>query len=131
MTGARAFAADRGSAAAEFALASALLATLTLAVLQLALALHVRNTIADAAAEGARASALIGATDADGVLRAKTLIASALDEKYARDVALTRATSGEGVVIEITVRAPLPLVGLVGPVNAMEVTGRATAEPLR
>jgi len=127
----RALAIDRGSAAAEFALVSALLATLTLAVLQLALALHVRNTIADAAAEGARASALIGATDADGVLRAKSLISSTLDEAYAREVVLTRSASGEGVVIEITVRAPLPVLGLIGPANAMEVTGRATAEPLR
>lgn len=107
-----------------------LLVALLLAVLQLAFALHVRNTLADAAAEGARYRALVGVTDADGVQRTRTLIATALGEAYARDVALTRSGSGGDEVIEVTVRAPLPALGLLGPANAMEVTGRATVEPL-
>jgi Flp pilus assembly protein TadG len=109
---------------------SILLIALLLGVVQLALALHVRNTLTDAAAEGARYSALVGATDADGVHRVKALITSALAEEYARDVALTRTGSGEGGVIEVTVRAPLPVIGLLGPAGGVEVTGRATVELL-
>ncbi|MDQ2661335.1 MAG: pilus assembly protein, partial [Actinomycetota bacterium] len=48
---------ERGSAVAEFTLVGILLTVLALAVVQLALALHVRNTMLDAAAEGARYAA--------------------------------------------------------------------------
>ncbi|WP_414172598.1 TadE/TadG family type IV pilus assembly protein [Clavibacter tessellarius] len=43
---------DRGSAPAEFVMVGALLVVLALSVVQLALALHVRTTVLDAAAEG-------------------------------------------------------------------------------
>ena len=49
---------EEGSAVAEFSLVGVLLTALLLAVVQLALALHVRNTVLDAAAEGARYAAL-------------------------------------------------------------------------
>src|SRR5699024_8700584 len=45
---------ERGSAVVEFVLVSVLVVTLLLGVLQLTLALHVRNTVVDAAGEGAR-----------------------------------------------------------------------------
>ncbi|RIJ01598.1 pilus assembly protein, partial [Clavibacter nebraskensis] len=51
---------DRGSAPAEFVMVGALLVVLALSVVQLALALHVRTTVLDAAAEGARTAALAG-----------------------------------------------------------------------
>lgn len=97
-----------------------------LGVLQLAVALHVRNTLADAAAEGARYAALVGATEADSVRRVKELIGTAVAEDYARDVRL----AVRGGVIEVTVRAPLPAIGLLGPAGGVEVTGRATVEAL-
>ena len=50
---------------AEFTLVGVLLTVLALAVVQLALALHVRNTLLDAAAEGARYAALAGSSDGD------------------------------------------------------------------
>jgi Flp pilus assembly protein TadG len=115
---------------AEFVLVGVLLTALVLAVMQLAVALHVRNTLADAAAEGARYTALVGATDADGVHRVKALIGTAIADDYAKDVSLTRTTVGGDTVIEVTVRAPLPALGLLGPANAVEVRGRATVEPL-
>ncbi|WP_307807351.1 TadE/TadG family type IV pilus assembly protein [Naasia sp. SYSU D00948] len=46
-------ASDDGSAPAEFVMVGAVLVLLVLSVLQLGLALHVRNTVTDAAAEGA------------------------------------------------------------------------------
>jgi Flp pilus assembly protein TadG len=67
---------DRGSAPAEFVMVGALLVVLALSVIQLALALHVRTTVLDAAAEGARTAALAGATRADGVERTRDLITS-------------------------------------------------------
>ncbi|MET0782884.1 MAG: TadE/TadG family type IV pilus assembly protein, partial [Leifsonia flava] len=65
---------ERGSAVVEFTLVSVLLTTLALAVVQLALALHVRNTVIDAAAEGARYAALADNTLADGEERTRMLI---------------------------------------------------------
>lgn len=98
--------------------------------MQLAIALHVRNTLADAAAEGARYTSSVGATDADGVRRVKELIGTAVAVEYANDVSLTRRVTADGTVIEVTVRAPLPAIGLLGPAGGVEVTGRATVEGL-
>lgn len=107
-----------------------LLCTVLAAVLQLAVALHVRNTLADAAAEGARYAALLGASDADAEARVRALIDGALAETYTDDIAVARRATADGVALEVTVRAPLPVFGLLGPERAMEVTGRATVETL-
>ena len=56
---------------AEFVLVGVLLTALLLAVVQLALALHVRNTVLDAAAEGARYAALAGSSAEAGVQRTR------------------------------------------------------------
>ena len=74
---------DRGSAPAEFVMVGALLTVLTLSVMQLGLALHIRNTVLDAAAEGARVAALADNGLADGVARTTDLISVALGEAYA------------------------------------------------
>jgi Flp pilus assembly protein TadG len=121
---------ERGAAIAEFALVSALLAALVLGVLQLALALHVRNTLIDAAAEGARYAALLDATPRDGEQRTRALIAAALTPEYARDVRAAQRPSADGPIVEVSVRATLPVLGLLGPAGALEVTGRAPVETL-
>lgn len=115
---------DEGSAPVEFVLVGTLLTLLVLSVLQLGLALHVRNTVADAASEGARAAALAGASAADGAERTRRLIAAALGPGYRVDVA-ARALAG---MAEVTVRADLPVLGLVGPTRALEVAGHAPLE---
>ena len=61
---------ETGSAVAEFVMVGALLTVLTLSVIQLGLALHIRNTVIDAAAEGARFGSLADNQLADGVARA-------------------------------------------------------------
>jgi Flp pilus assembly protein TadG len=123
---------DRGSAPAEFVMVGALLVVLALSVLQLALALHVRTTVLDAAAEGARvaASALAGASRADGVARTHDLIATAVGERYARDVTAATGTVLGHPVVSVTVRTTLPLLGLLGVDRALEVTGHAAVERL-
>ncbi len=120
---------DSGSAVAEFIMVSALLTLLTLAVLQLGLALLVRNTLVDAAAEGAGFGALADNSPGDGVERTIELITTALGEQYAHDVtASTGSYLGQPALI-VTVTAPLPLVGLLGPAS-LEVTGHAAVETL-
>ncbi|CAN5232822.1 hypothetical protein BH11ACT4_BH11ACT4_12000 [soil metagenome] len=109
---------------------AALLTVLTLSVIQLGLALFIRNTVVDAAAEGARFGALADNSLADGVDRATDLITTALGPSYARDVtAGTGSYLGHPAVI-VTVRAPLPLIGLVGIDDGLEVSGHAAIETL-
>lgn len=105
-----------------------LLMVLLLAVVQLALALHVRNTVLDAAAEGARYAALAGSSPAAGVERTRRLIDAAIAAEYAADVSATTAHVGGAPAIAVTVRTSLPVIGLLGPERAMEVTGHAAIE---
>lgn len=121
---------ETGSTPAEFVMVGALLTALTLAVLQLGLALLVRNTVIDAAAEGARFGALADNTPSDGAARTADLISTALGESYAGDVSATTGSYLGQPALIVTVRAPLPLVGLLGP-SALEVSGHAAVETLR
>ncbi len=105
-----------------------LLTALLLAVVQLALALHVRNTVLDAAAEGARYAALAGSSPAAGVERTRRLIDAAIAAEYASDVSAATTTVGGAPAIAVTVRAVLPVVGLFGPERGLEVTGHAAIE---
>lgn len=107
-----------------------LLTITTLAVLQLALALLVRNTVLDAASEGARYATLIGNAPADGAARAAELIRTALGPDYAGDVDAVIGTQLGVPAIVVTVRAPLPVLGLIGPTGGIEVAGHAPLETL-
>ena len=120
--------AERGSAVVDFVLVGALTTILFAAVLQLALALHVRATLVDCAAEGARYAALEGSTVEAGAERTQDLVASALAPGFAQDVR-AEATTVDGVpVVRVEVSAPLPLVGLLGPGGVLTVDGHAVRE---
>lgn len=119
---------DAGSAAAEFVMVGALLTVLLLSVLQLGFALLIRNTVLDAAAEGARFGALADRTPADGVARTVDLISTALGPVYAGDVSAATGSHLGHPTLTITVRAPLPLIGLAGVPGGLEVSGRAAIE---
>ncbi|MFA9276589.1 MAG: TadE/TadG family type IV pilus assembly protein [Rhodoluna sp.] len=121
---------ESGSAVVEFVFVGILLTFLTLGVLQLGLALHVRNTIQDAASEGARWGALIDSTPADGVQRTKELITTAVGDQYAQDIAVSSQQWMGAPATVITVKAPLPMIGLWGPATSMEVSGHAATEVL-
>ncbi|WP_306298850.1 TadE/TadG family type IV pilus assembly protein, partial [Cellulomonas iranensis] len=60
---------DAGAAVVDFTLVGGLVVVLFVAVVQLALVQHVRNTCVDAAAEGARYAAHVGRAPADGAAR--------------------------------------------------------------
>lgn len=121
---------ENGSAVAEFVMVSAMLTLLTLSVLQLGLALHIRNTVLDAAAEGARFGSLADNSLADGVTRTRDLISTALSAGYAQDVSARLGTYAGHPAAIVTVRTPLPLFGLVGIDGGLEVSGHAALETL-
>lgn len=120
---------DSGSAVAEFVMVSMLVVVLGMGVIQLGLALHVRNTLIACAAEGARLGARADASTSEAADRTRSLVADVLSPVYAQDVSSRRASTTDGVrVVEVTVVAPVPVVGLLGPSGAMTVTGRAFDE---
>jgi Flp pilus assembly protein TadG len=120
---------DAGAAVVDFVLVGSLVTLVFLGVVQLATVLHVRNTLIDCASEGARYGALAGSTPDAGAERARELIEADLSAAYAADVVSRRAQVGGLETVEVRVRAPLPVVGLVGVGRVVAVTGHAVAEP--
>ena len=107
---------------------SGLVVFIFLAVMQLGLALHVRNTLTLAASEGARAGARLDASPEVGVVRAREVVTGSLSARFAGDIsASTAAVDGVEVVV-VTIRAPIPVIGPIGPERALAVTGRAFRE---
>ncbi len=120
---------ERGSAVVDFVLVGALLTIFFLAIIQLTLVLHVRNTLIDAAASGARYGTLADRNAADARDRTGELIGMALNPDFAKDVTTTEVTFQGIRALEVTVRAPLPVIGLIGPRDALEVKGHAAIQP--
>lgn len=116
---------ERGSAVVDFVLVGALLTMFFLAIIQLALVLHVRNTLIDAAASGARYGTLADRSAADARQRTGELIATALNGSFAQDIETREVTFQGLLTLEVTVRAPMPVVGLIGPRDLLEVKGHA------
>ncbi len=95
------------------------------AILQLGLALYVRNTIAACAQEGARYGAdadfvsqgaeMMTARAAD---RTTSCINSAVSSAFSRNVTASAPTLADGgapvAVVEVRVASPLPVIGLFG-----------------
>lgn len=120
---------EDGSAPVEFVLVGTLLTVLTLGVLQFALAVYVRNVVHDAAVEGAYHGALADTEPAAGAERAERLVAIATGGLPAHARAVQSTVHGEPIV-EVTVVATLPLIGLFGIPDALEVTGHAPSQSL-
>ncbi len=119
---------DSGTAVVDFVLVMMLLVPLVLGIGQVGLVLHVRNTLASAASEGARAAAPLGATPGDGAARTRTMIRKALADRYATDVSASW-TVVEGVAgAEVVVRTDVPALGLFGPSVSLTVRGHAVRE---
>jgi len=119
---------ERGSAVVDFVLVLVVLVPLFLGILQVALVLMVRNTLASAASEGARYAATIDRGPADGAARTRQQIDDAISGRFARDVdASTELVDGARTVV-VTVRATVPALGLGGPGISIEVSGHAVEE---
>lgn len=119
---------ERGAAVVEFVLVMVLLVPIVLGIAQVALVLHVRNTLAAAASEGARASAPLGASPADGAQRARSMIQAALDDRYARDISSSWTMVDGMPGTQVEVRAKVPALGLFGPSVPVTVSGHAVRE---
>lgn len=119
---------ERGSAVAEYVMVSGLVVLLFMAVFQLGLVLHVRNTLISCASEGARLGARADAEPGLGAARARELIEASLSGGYADDVTVGTGVVGGVQVVEVRVRSPFPVVGLLGPDGQLDVTGRAFLE---
>ena len=119
---------ERGAAVVDFVLIGALLTLLFLAIVQLTLVLHVRNTLIDAAASGARYGTLADRNDGDAKERTVQLITAALNSDFARDVGTSESTFQGIRTLEVTVRAPLPIIGFIGPRALLEVKGHAAIQ---
>lgn len=105
-----------------------LVVLLFMAVLQLGFVLHIRNTLISCASEGARLGARADAEPGSGAVRARELIAASLSQRYADDVSVGSGVVGGVQVVEVRVRAPFPVIGLLGPAGRLDVTGRAFLE---
>ncbi|MFB4354473.1 pilus assembly protein [Microbacterium sp. LS_15] len=119
---------DRGSSPVEFVLVGTMLTALTLAVLQLALAVYVRNVVHDAALEGAHHAALADVALEEGASRAREVITQAIGSSYAGDVSAARVERSGRRVVVVRIRTALPVIGLIGIPSAMQVDAHAPAE---
>ncbi|GAB7193281.1 hypothetical protein NUM3379_39900 [Kineococcus sp. NUM-3379] len=119
---------EDGSAVAEFAAVAALLTLLFLLVVQVALVQHVRATAVDCASEGARFGALAGGSAAAGAERARRLLRLSLAPRYAQDVSARVVEVGGVQTVQVRVRAPLPVLGLVDAGRSLDVRGHAVRE---
>lgn len=119
---------DRGAAVVEFALVSILLTVLVLGVLQVGLALYVRNTLVACASAGARYGANADRTPADGAVHTEQLVSQSLAHRYAVDVSGDVEVRDGAEVVVVEISAPLPVVGLIGPGGGITVRGHALRE---
>jgi hypothetical protein len=112
----------------DFALVGALLTLVFIGLVQLAVVLHVRNTLISCATEGARYGALADRDPTAGVQRTRDLITADLNAGYAANVsAATEHVAGLDTVV-VRVQAPLPVIGLLGFGRAVTVSGHAVRE---
>ncbi|MFS0867191.1 TadE/TadG family type IV pilus assembly protein [Microbacterium sp. 179-B 1A2 NHS] len=119
---------DRGSTPVEFVLVGVLLTVLTLGVLQLGLAVYVRNVVHDAAVEGAYHGALADVTTDAGASLARQIVEQAVGDGFVEAVTARESSALGHPTVDVTVVTRLPLVGLLGVPGGWEVTARAPAE---
>jgi len=119
---------ETGAAVVDFVLVSMVLVPLVLGLIQVGLVLHVRNTLAAAATEGARYGANIDRSPADGAARTREQVAGAIAGRFAGDVTAGRETVGGVPTVVVRVRAVVPPLGLWGPGVDLSVTGHGVEE---
>ena len=119
---------DPGSAIVDFVLVVVVVVPLFLGILQVALVLHVRNTLASAASEGARYAATIDRTPQAGVVRTRQQIAGAIADRFASNVTAHSVRVSGAPGVRVNVVAEVPPLGLWGPAVRLSVSGHAVEE---
>lgn len=117
-----------GAAVADFVMVSALVTAMFLAVFQVGLALHIRNTLVSCASEGARLGARADAEPGLAQQRTQTLISQSLSPRFAEHVSagVVEVAGVRAVAVDVT--SPLPVLGPWGPHAGLHVVGRAFLE---
>ena len=127
---------ESGSEPASFALVMPLVLILVLGLMQLALALWVHTTLIDAAGAGAHAAALSGAPASAADDTVRSVLASTLGPDYVHTVSAERVTlttlsgpysTSDLEVMEVRVKAPMPVIGLFG-AGDLTAVGHAVIE---
>lgn len=117
---------DDGNATVEFLLVAVLVVAVALGVIQLTLALHVRNVLISSAHEGAHVAALADRSLEDGAARTEFLVESALGGIPAEYT--TSHVFIDGVpAVQVTVVASVPMVGMWGATD-QRISAHALAE---
>jgi Flp pilus assembly protein TadG len=119
---------DRGAAVVDFVLVLVVLVPLFLGIFQVALVLHVRNTLTAAASEGARYAAANDRSVAAGAARTREQIAGALAGRFARHVTARPAMVSGAPGVEVDVTADVPALGIWGPAVRLHLSGHAVEE---
>ena len=123
---------DDGAAVVEFVLISALVMGLLLAVLQVAVYVHVRNVVAASAQEGARYAANADVDSGAGAPRTLDIVGNALGGSTADGLSCSSAEELDStglvlVVVQCTGAVPA-LFGALGDLLPVNATGRAIKE---
>jgi Flp pilus assembly protein TadG len=118
---------DRGSAPVEFVFVAPLVLLIFAAIVQIALAMHVRSTLVASAAEGARAGAEYGSDPRVAIERTRAAVATSIADGVVQDISVRHERNAGVPVVAVTIRAKLPLFGLLGP-STLVVTGHALDE---
>lgn len=117
-----------GSAVVDFVLVLLVLVPLFLGIIQVALVLHVRNTLTSAASEGARYAATVDRPIEAGVARTRQQIAGAIAARFASDVTARPVQVRGAPGVRVDVVAEVPPLGLWGPAVELSVSGHAIEE---
>jgi Flp pilus assembly protein TadG len=123
---------ERGAAVVEFVLITVPLLFLLLAVLQVAVYLHLRNVVVASAAEGARYGANADRATVDGGPFAEQVLAHGVSERTAsaiRCTATEQAGAGGTVLVAVHCRGSVPaLLSALGDLLPVDSTARAIKE---
>ncbi|APF41682.1 hypothetical protein BHE16_03320 [Neomicrococcus aestuarii] len=109
----------------EFVLVSTLVIALFISIVQLTLVLHVRNTMLDAAANGARYGTLADRTTGDGISRTRELLQGSLGSGFQANVSAQETSIGGQPAVRIRVSTDFPLLGFFSTGGELEVSGEA------
>jgi Flp pilus assembly protein TadG len=119
---------ERGSAVVDFVIVLVVLIPVFLGIVQVALVLFVRNTLTEAAAEGARYAATLDRTPEDGAAHTRSQIRGSLTDRYADHVTAREVTIDGAPAVVVTVHVVVPALGIAGPAVTLDVSGHAIEE---
>jgi hypothetical protein len=123
---------ERGSAVVDFVLVGVLVVALLLAVLQVAVYVHLRNVVVASAQEGARYAANADVPAEVGAARTLEVVGQATSVATAQGLACTSVQEADGsgltlVVVRCTGAVP-SLFAALGDLLPLTATGRAVEE---